>query len=85
MSILTVGTPSLQGNLKLYYQKVREDVFPLITPLFAQFQKLKAGGPRNMRWGGKGAVFDVVVSDPVPGTFSADGWLPEATDRKSVV
>jgi hypothetical protein len=84
MSILTVGTPSLQGNLKLYYQKVREDVFPLITPLFAQFQKLKAGGPRNMRWGGKGAVFDVVVSDPVPGTFSSEGWLPEATSRTEV-
>lgn len=84
MPILNITDASFDGNLKQYYQKVREDVFPVITPLFAQFQKFKAGGPRNMRWGGKGAVFDVVASDPTGWHFSQGGILPESNFRTEV-
>ena len=84
MPILNITDASFDGNLKLYYQKVREDVFPVITPLFAQFQKFKAGGPRNMRWGGKGAVFDVVVADPTGWHWSQNGNLPESQFRDEV-
>lgn len=84
MAILLNSDTAFEGNLKSYYQKVREDVFPVITPLFAQFQKFKSGGPRNMRWGGKGAVFDVVVADPTGWHWSDTGRLPESNFRDEV-
>lgn len=84
MPILNISDTSFDGNLKLYYQKYREDVFPMQTPLFAQFQKLKSGGPRNLRWGGKGAVFDVVVGEPTGWHWSATGRLPESQTREEV-
>ncbi len=84
MAILNISDSAFDGNLKYYYQKIREDVFPVITPLFAQFQKIKPGGPRNMRWGGKGAVFDVVVADPTGWHFSDSGYLPESNFRDEV-
>ena len=84
MAILNITDSAFDGNLKNYYQKVREDVFPVITPLFAQFQKIKPGGPRNMRWGGKGALFDVVVADPTGWHWSDTGRLPESNFRDEV-
>jgi hypothetical protein len=81
MAIALHNDTTFDGNLKLYYQKYREDVFPLQTPLFAQFQKFKSGGPRNMRWGGKGAVFDVVLGDPTGWHWSDTGRLPESAFR----
>ena len=84
MPILLNSDTAFEGNLKQYYQRVREDVFPVITPLFAQFQKLKPGGPRNMRWGGRGAVFDVVVADPTGWHWSDTGRLPESNFRDEV-
>lgn len=84
MPIAQLNDAQFDGNLKLYYQKHREDVFPVLTPLFAQFQKFKAGGPRNMRWGGKGAVFDVVVGEPTGWHWSNSGRLPESQFRDEV-
>lgn len=84
MPIAQHSDTQFDGNLKLYYQKHREDVFPMMTPLFAQFQKFKSGGPRNMRWGGKGAVFDVVVGDPTGWHWSSTGRLPESQFRTEV-
>lgn len=81
MAIALHNDTVFEGNLKNYYQRYREDVFPVITPLFAQLSKFKAGGPRNMRWGGKGAIFDVVLGSPDTGHFSANGWLPESQFR----
>lgn len=72
------------GNLKNYYSRFRSDLFPLITPLFAQFQKFKSGGPRNMRWGGNNVFFDAVVGDPVGWAFSQAGNLPESEFRTEV-
>jgi hypothetical protein len=83
MSIATTTDVGIAGGLKQYYQRVREDVFPLITPMWAQFTKMKKGGPRNMQWGGEGAVFNVVNGDPVGQTFSAQGFLPRSNFRRS--
>lgn len=84
MSIATTSDVGIAGGLKQYYQRVREDVFPLITPMWAQFTKMKRGGPRNMQWGGEGAVFNVVNGDPVGQTFSSQGFLPRSNFRRSV-
>lgn len=84
MSIATTSDVGIAGGLKQYYQRVREDVFPLLTPMFAQFTKMKRGGPRNMQWGGEGAVFNVVLGDPVGQTFSSQGFLPRSNFRRSV-
>jgi hypothetical protein len=81
MAIAQHTDTTFDGNLKLFYQKYREDVFPVITPLFAQFQKFKSGGPRNMRWGGKGAVFDLVLGIPTGGHWSNQGHLPDSVFR----
>ena len=37
----------LTGLLKNVYSQYREKVQNLVTPLLAQLQKAKAGGPRN--------------------------------------
>jgi hypothetical protein len=84
MAIAQLSDSQFDGALKNYYQKHREDVFPIITPLFAQFQKFKAGGPRNMRWGGKGAIFDVVVGEPTGWHWSDAGNLPVSQFRSEV-
>lgn len=50
-----------------------------MTPFFAQLQKAKAGGPKNIRWGGNGAYWDVVIGRPAGGTISASGYFPPDT------
>jgi len=42
-------------------------------------QKAKAGGPKNIRWGGNGAYWDVVTGRPAGGTFSQAGYFPPDT------
>lgn len=69
----------LSGLLKNLYNNYREKVQNLVTPLFAQLQKAKAGGPRNLRWGGNGAYWDVVTGRPAGGTVSASGYFPPDT------
>ena len=84
MAILSITDSGFAGNLKNYYSKFRTDQFNMVTKLFAQFEKIKPGGPSNMRWGGNGAIFDTIVSDPVPGTFSSAGYFPESVFRDEV-
>lgn len=76
----TVITDSdLSGLLKNVYNNYREKVQNLVTPLLAQLQKAKAGGPRNLRWGGNGAYWDVVTGRPAGGTVSSAGYFPPDT------
>ncbi len=84
MSILTATDTGFAGNMKNYYTRFREDLFPVLDRLFAQFQKIKSGGPRNMRWQGNGAYFDAVVGAQVAGHYSANGWLPDSQFRTEV-
>jgi hypothetical protein len=81
----TVITDSeLTGLLKNVYSQYREKVQNLVTPLLAQLQKAKAGGPRNMRWGGNNVFFDVVVGRPSGSTFSQSGYFPPDTTATEV-
>jgi hypothetical protein len=74
----------LTGLLKNVYAQFREKVQNLTTPLLAQLQKGKAGGPRNMRWGGNNVFFDVVVGRPSGATFSQSGYFPPDTTAREV-
>jgi len=74
----------LTGLLKNVYSQFREKVQNLVTPLLAQLNKGKAGGPRNMRWGGNNVFFDVVVGRPAGATFSSAGYFPPDTTAQEV-
>jgi hypothetical protein len=74
----------LTGLLKNVYSQYREKVQNLVTPLLAQLQKGKAGGPRNMRWGGNNVFFDIVVGRPSGATASPGGYFPNDTTAREV-
>jgi hypothetical protein len=74
----------LTGLLKNVYSQFREKVQNLVTPLLAQLEKGRAGGPRNMRWGGNNVFFDVVVGRPAGATFSSAGYFPPDTTAQEV-
>jgi len=74
----------LTGLLKNVYSNFREKVQNLVTPLLAQLEKGRAGGPRNMRWGGNNVFFDVVVGRPAGATFSSSGYFPPDTTAREV-
>ena len=48
---------SLDTLLRRYYAKVREALFPALSPLFSQFQAMQSRA--SLRWGGTGTTFDV--------------------------
>jgi hypothetical protein len=81
-TIITDG--ELTGLLKNVYSQFREKVQNLVTPLLAQLEKGKAGGPRNMRWGGNNVFFDVVTGRPSGATFSNSGYFPPDTTATEV-
>jgi hypothetical protein len=74
----------LTGLLKNVYSQFREKVQNLVTPLLAQLEKGRAGGPRNMRWGGNNVFFDVVTGRPSGATFSQAGYFPPDTTATEV-
>ena len=74
----------LTGLLKNVYSPFREKVQNLVTPLLAQVEKGRSGGPRNMRWGGNNVFFDVVTGRPAGATFSASGYFPPDTTATEV-
>jgi hypothetical protein len=74
----------LTGLLKNVYSQFREKVQNLVTPLLAQLEKGRAGGPRNMRWGGNNVFFDVVTGRPAGATFSSAGYFPPDTTAAEV-
>lgn len=74
----------LSGLLKNVYAQFREKVQNQVTPLLAQLQKARAGGPRNLRWGGNNVFFDVVVGRAAGATFSPGGYFPNDTTAREV-
>lgn len=74
-----ISDTELTGLLKNVYTQFRMKVQNLVTPLLAQLEKAKAGGPRNIRWGGNNAFWDVVVTRPAGATFSSSGYFPPDT------
>lgn len=89
MAAPTVITDTeLTGLLKNVYSNFRMKVQNLVTPLLAQLEKAKAGGPKNLRWGGNNVYWDVVVGRPSGSTFSSSGYFPPdttATERQANV
>ena len=81
-TVITDG--ELTGLLKNVYSQFREKVQNLVTPLLAQLEKGRAGGPRNMRWGGNNVFFDVVTGRPAGATFSPSGYFPPDTTATEV-
>lgn len=74
----------LTGLLKNVYSQFREKVQNQVTPLLAQLQKARAGGPRNLRWGGNNVFFDVVIGRAAGATFSSAGYFPPDTTAREV-
>lgn len=74
-----ISDADLSGLLKNFYTQYRIKAQNTVTPLFAQLQRAKSGGPRNIRWGGNGAFWDVITGRPAGGTFSAAGFFPPDT------
>lgn len=81
-TVITDG--ELTGLLKNVYAQFREKVQNQVTPLLAQLQKAKAGGPRNLRWGGNNVFFDVVIGRAAGATFSPNGYFPPDTTAREV-
>lgn len=85
----TIITDSeLTGLLKNVYANFREKVQNTVTPLVAQLNKAKEGGPKNMRWGGNGVYWDVVLGRPAGGNFSSAGYFgvdTTATEKQANV
>lgn len=78
----------ISGVLKNVYESYRINAFPVATPLMAQLRKGKTGGPENMRWGGNGVYWDVVLTRPVGMTSSPGGFFPptaKAIERQANV
>lgn len=77
---LLITDTNVSGALKRVYQAYRANVFPVATPLLAQIEKGKSGGPKNMRFGGEGVFWDVVLSRPVGMTASDAGYFPNTAN-----
>lgn len=69
----------LQGALKTVYAKFRVQTFPILTPIIANIKRGAKGGPENMKFGGLGVNFDVVLGRPTGTTASATGQFPPST------
>jgi hypothetical protein len=86
--MLELTDAEISGVLKNVYSGFRSKLFPLSTPLLANVKKGKSGGPRNMRWGGNGVIFDAVLTRPLGLTASPSGFLPphhQATERQGTL
>lgn len=73
---LLITDTDIAGVLKRVYESYRMNAFPIATPLLAQLKKGKGGGPENMRWGGEGVFWDVVLTRPVGMSASQLGYFP---------
>jgi hypothetical protein len=85
---VVITDSELSGLLKNVYAQYRMKVQNTVTPLLAQLETAKAGGARNMRWGGNNVYFDVIVGRPSGATFSPNGYFPPdttATERQANV
>jgi hypothetical protein len=79
---LLITDTNIQGVLKNVYTQYRINAFPLLTPLLANIKKGQAGGPQNMRFGGNGVFWDVVLTRPVGTSASQTGQLPPMSPAK---
>lgn len=76
---LVISDTEITGLLKNLYNNYRINAQNLVTPYFAQVKQAKEGGPKNLRWGGNGAFWDVKLTRPAGATTSASGYFPPDT------
>lgn len=74
----------ITGVLKRVYESYRMNAFPVATPLLANLKKAAGGGPENMRWGGEGVFWDVVLTRPVGMSASQVGNFPPSAKAKEL-
>lgn len=71
-----INDAEIAGLLMNVYEGVREKLVPISTPVLANIQKARAGGPRNFQWGGNGVRFNARVGRPVGMVASSSGYFP---------
>lgn len=75
---------ALAGDLKNLYEDIRQELVPIITPLFSAIKKKGPDGVGNVQWGGNNMYFDVVTETEVNWSWSATGQLPYSTQATEV-
>jgi hypothetical protein len=75
---------NLSGDLKNLYEDIRQELVPIITPLFSALKKRGPGGLGNATWGGNNLYFDVVTQTEVNWSWSTTGQLPYSTQAQEV-
>lgn len=73
---------NLAGDLKNLYEDIRQELVPIITPLFSALKKRGPGGLGNATWGGNNLYFDVVQQTEVNWSWSTTGQLPYSTQAQ---
>lgn len=84
MAVTGYSDTALNGLGKNVYENFRTNLFPKLNVVLSQLKKGRAGGPENMRWGGKGVYYNVVTTAPVGASFSTAGYLPQSNDATEV-
>lgn len=83
-NILYITDSNLAGDLKNLYEDIRQDLVPVVTPLFAAIKKKGPDGVGNVSWGGNNMYFDVVTQPEVNWGWSSTGQLPYSTQAQEV-
>jgi len=79
-----ISDAELAGDLKNLYTDIRNELFPISTPLLAAIKKRGADGADSVTWGGNNVYFDIVVGPPVNWSFSSTGQLPYSSQAQEV-
>jgi hypothetical protein len=79
-----ISDAELAGDLKNLYSDIRNELFPISTPLLSAIQKRGPEGANKVNWGGNNVYFDIVVGPPVNWSFSTTGQLPYSSEAQEV-
>lgn len=79
-----ISDTELAGDLKNLYSDIRNELFPISTPLLASIKKRGPSGTDSVQWGGNNVYFDIVVGPPVNWSFSTTGQLPYSSEAQEV-
>ncbi len=74
--MITLSQTEVNGMLKRVYNDLDNEIFPVLTVLFAQIEKATSK-MHNINWGGDGAYFPITAGQPTGAVASDSGYLPE--------
>ena len=83
-NIMYITDTNLAGDLRNLYEDIRQELVPIITPLFSALKKRGPGGLGSATWGGNNLYFDVVTQTEVNWGWSTTGQLPYSTQAQEV-